>query len=377
MTVFDADREEQLRQLFDQHLEEGLHHGAQLAVYKDGDLVVSHAGGVTGPDGAATRMDTLHVLFSCTKPYAGVCLHQLVEDGDVDYDDNVTDHWPGFAEEGSRKAEVTVRHVLSHQAGFPVSSFDAEPERWGDWSAAVEAMEEVELLWEPGSTAAYHAVTYGWVVGELVRRVSGEPIDRYARRNVFEPLGMTDTHIGLPDGMDAEMVAELTGFEEPDRCREPDTGLSTLTNKQAAEVFNQEAVQRSVVPAATGVGTARDMARFYACVAAGGELDGTRILEEETVREATSVEVEVERDATLGVPRRYGLGFECGGTVWDKYGVVTPPGVFGHGGLGSIVGWGDPETDIAVSLVTNGIRTEFEHGLRTATVSEAVRSVYG
>lgn len=377
MTIFDADGEEQIRQLFDHHINEGLHHGAQLAVILDGELVASYAGGVRGPDGEQTREDTPHLLFSCTKPYAGACLHQLVEKGDIDYDDCVTDHWPGFAEEGSKKADVTVRHVLSHQAGFPISSFDAEPERWPNWDAAVEAMEEVELQWEPGSTAAYHAATYGWVVGELVRRVSGIPIDRYARRNVFEPLGMTDTHIGLPAEMDAGEVATLVGFREPDRCREPDTGLSTLTNEQAAEVFNDETVQRSVVPAATGVGTASDMARFYACITAGGELDGTRILDPETVREATSVQVEVERDATLGVPRRYGLGFECGGTVWDKYGVVTPSSVFGHGGLGSIVGWGDPKSGLAVSLVTNGIRTEFEHGQRSAAVSDAIRSVYG
>lgn len=377
MSVFDADGPEQLRQLFDAHLDAGLHHGAQLAVYRDGELVASYAGGTTGPEGGGTHEDTLHLLFSCTKPYAGACLHQLVEQGEIGYDDAVREYWPRFAEEGSRKADVTVRHVLSHQAGIPVSEFDGEPDRWSDWGAAVEAMEDVEPSFRPGETAAYHAATYGWVVGELVRRVSGEPIDRYARTNVFEPLGMTDTHIGLPDGVDASEVATLTGYREFDRCRTPSVGLDALDNKEAAEIFNREDVQRSVVPAATGVGTARDMARFYACIAAGGRLDGTRILEEDTVHEATSVEVEVEEDSTLGVPRRYGLGFECGGTVWDKYGVVTPKTVFGHGGLGSIVGWGDPDAGLGVSLVTNGIRDEFEHGQRTAAVSEAVRAVYG
>lgn len=377
MSVFDVEEEEELQQLFDLQLNAGLHHGAQLAVYKDGSEAFSISGGVSGPDRGETTTETLHVLFSCTKPYAGVCLHQLVEDGLLDYDDTVREHWPEFAEKGSEKAGVTVNHVLSHQGGFPVSPFDAKPDSWGEWGAAVKAMEEVELSFEPGSTAAYHAVTYGWVVGELVRRISGNPIDEYARENLFDPLGMENTYIGLPNNIDPGEVAALVGYDEFDRCRSPNAGLNELGNKEGAEIFNQTEVQRSVVPAATGIGTARDMARFYNCLANGGELRGVRILEEDTVKRITSVEVEVERDDTLGVPRRYGLGFECGGTVWDKYGVITPTGVFGHGGLGSIVGWGDRVDGLSMSYVTNGIRDEFEHQNRSAILAEAVRQVFG
>ncbi|MDY7080844.1 MAG: serine hydrolase domain-containing protein, partial [Halobacteria archaeon] len=330
MSVFDADGKTKIRQLFDNHLEAGLQHGAQLAVYKDGEQVVDFAGGVTGSDDADddevqdTTTDTKHVLFSTTKPYAGVCLHQLVEDGEASYDDQVVEYWNAFDRGDDRKADVTVRHVLSHQVGMPIGTADADPDSWSDWDSVVEMTEEDSLHFEPGEKPAYHALTYGWLVGELVRRISGTPIDKYARENVFEPLGMDDTYIGLPDSIPADEVATLTGYEEFDRCRTPDVGLGTLDNREAAELFNREDVRRSVVPAATGIGTASDMAKFYACLVNGGELDGERILQEGTVDEATAVEAETEEDYTLGVPRRYALGFERGGTPWDKYGVLTP-----------------------------------------------------
>jgi hypothetical protein len=130
------------------------------------------------------------------------------------------------------------------------------------------------------------------------------------------------------------------------------------------------------MPNATGIGTARDMARFYACLADGGTLDGVRLLSRETVAEATACQVEVAHDATMGVPRRYALGFERAGTAWDKYGTLAPPSVFGHGGLGSVVGWAQSE-GLAMAYVTNGIRDEYEHGARVNAMADAVRTVFG
>lgn len=116
------------------------------------------------------------------------------------------------------------------------------------------------------------------------------------------------------------------------------------------------------------------MARFYACLANGGEVSGTRVLERGTVEAMTAEQVSVERDATLGVPRRYGMGVVLGGGAWDKFGTLSPDRVFGHGGLGSIVGWADPDEELAFSYVTNGIREEFEHALRVNALSDAVRT---
>ncbi|SDR02244.1 serine hydrolase domain-containing protein [Natronobacterium texcoconense] len=368
--LLETDRE-RIVALFDRHLEAGLHHGAQLAVFVDGDLVVDHAGGVTGPDGEPTTTNTRYVLFSCTKPYAAATLHSLVDEGALAYDDRVVDHWPEFADEGSEKAEITVRHVLSHMAGLPQCGIESQPDAWTDWETVVEALEDAEPTYPPGERAAYHSITFGWLVGELVRRVSGERIEDAAARRVFEPLGMDETGIGLRDD-EPDDAATLVGFESFDRCRDPGEGLGD--HRLVAEPFNEERVRRAVIPASNGIGTARDMARFYACLGNGGELDGTRILSEEAVDAMTTLEAETDADGTLSRPARFGLGVWKGGTTVDPFGSLTPDHVFGHAGLGSSVGWADPEADVAFAYVTNGVRDgSYEHVARVRDLANAVR----
>jgi CubicO group peptidase (beta-lactamase class C family) len=364
---------EQIESAFETHIEAGLHHGAQLVVYHEDDLVLNLAGGTTGSDGNETTPDRKHVLFSCTKPYAGVALHQCVEEGWLEYDDFVRTHWPEFADENEEKAAITVRHVLSHQAGLHQTEFDADFENWSDWERAVKAMEAAELTFTPSETAAYHALSYGFLVGELVRRASGRPINEFLEERVFAPLEMADTDLGIPED-EPDTTATLAGFEPGERARSMDAGLDAFSNAEAAALFDQEEIHRAVIPAASATGSARDMARFYACLANGGELDGERILEESTIESMTTEQAAVERDATLGVPRRYGMGFVLGGSPWGKFGTTSPSRVFGHGGLGSIVGWADPEDEIAFSYVTNGIRDEFEHSLRMNALADAVRA---
>jgi len=372
--VLDVDHVSQLHDLFELHIEQGLHHGAQLSVFKDGTEVVSAAGGATGPSGGRTDPDTPHLLFSCAKPLAAVCVHQLAERGELDYDDPLRQYWPEFATPGTEKARITVRHVLSHQAGIPESEFDGRPDEWGDWNAAVEAMEQADVQFAPGTDAAYHAITYGWLVGELVRRVTGTPIDDYAREHVFEPLGMDETHIGKPDTDHG--VATLVGYDDIDRCRVPSGGLKGLSPEAAADIFNRDDVQRAVMPSSTAIGTAGDLARLFAALANGGELDGTRILEGETVERATTLQAEVEHDDTLDVPRRYALGFERAGLPHDKYGALPPKRVFGHGGLGSSVVWADPRENLAMAYVTNGVRAEAENRRRMNVMADAVRTAF-
>ena len=370
-TLTDADRE-RLRAEFDRQLDVGLHHGSQLAVYVDGELAVDFAGGTTGPDGAETTPETRHLVFSCTKPYAGVGLHQLIERGEADYDDRVVDHWPGFADPGTTKAEITIEHVLSHTAGIPYGEFDDRAEDWGDWDAVVEAMEAIEPVFDPGERPAYHTFNYGWLVGELVRRLSGRPVDAYVAEHVFEPLGMEQSSIGL-DADEADDVATLAGFEMYERCRDPGEGLGVPAAESAA-AFNDPAVRRAVIPAANGISTARDMARFYACLANGGALDGTRLLDADTVAYATQTHAETESDGTLSRPARYGLGVWTGGLANDMFGSYSRERMFGHAGLGSIFGWGDPELNVGFAYVTNGIREEsWEHAARVSGLSDAVR----
>ncbi|MDQ2050553.1 serine hydrolase domain-containing protein [Natronolimnohabitans sp. A-GB9] len=366
----DTDRE-RIAARFDRHLEVGLHHGAQLAVYVDGERVLNLAGGVTGPGGEAETPETRHIVFSCTKPYAAVTLHSLVDDGELAYDDRVVDHWPEFADEGTAKAEITVRQVLSHTAGLNQSEIDDQPDVWTDWEAVVDHLEGMELNDEPGEVPAYHALTFGWLVGELVGRVSGTPIEQAARERVFEPLGMDDTGIGLREDEDDD-VATLVGFEPFDRCRDPGEGLGA--NAEVAAPFNDEALHRAVIPASNGIGTAADMARFYACLANGGELEGTRLLSEATVDAMTTLQAETDADGTLGREARFCLGFWKGGTTVAPYGSLSPPHTFGHAGLGSSVGWADPEENVGFAYVTNGVRDgSYEHVARVNALADAVR----
>ena len=372
MTQLTKSDRRKLEAAFDRQLDVGLHHGAQLAVYVDGELAVDFAGGTTGPDGGETTSGTRHLIFSCTKPYAGVGLHQLIEDGKADLDDPVVDHWPAFADAGTQKATITIRQVLSHTAGIPYGEFDDAADQWGDWDAVVEAMEGIDPVFEPGEQPAYHTFNYGWVVGELIRRISGQPVDEYVDEHVFDPLDMEQSAIGLAHDEEDD-VATLSGFEMFDRCRDAGEGLGIPASESAA-AFNEESVRRAVIPAANGIGTAREMARFYACIANGGELGGTRLLEEDTVAEATRTHAETDSDGTLSRPARYALGFWTGGLANDMFGSFSRERMFGHAGLGSIFGWGDPELNVGFAYVTNGIREEsWEHAARVGEISDAVR----
>jgi CubicO group peptidase (beta-lactamase class C family) len=344
--------------LFQQQLDEGLHPGASLAVYRHGRLVLELYGGLAERESnRPVTPETLFVLFSSTKPLAAICLHILLERGRFELDDPVARYWPEFARNG--KAAVTIRHVLTHSGGFPQHPSQLSPRKWSDWNAVVQAMEEIELMWEPGQDTGYHPLNFGWVVGELVRRIDGRPIGRFLREEVTAPLGMRDTYLGLP----AELEGRVARLYLMDNEVDP----------QAAAAFNRPEVHQAVVPAGAGIGTARDLARFYAMLACGGTLDGARILSPESVERAVSVQVEVKRDRSLGIPMRWALGFHLGGNHVDLFGYDTSPRSFGHGGHGSSVGWADPDLGLAVAIITNGMRGPTGHALRVAALSAAVR----
>jgi CubicO group peptidase (beta-lactamase class C family) len=355
--------------LFRQQIDEGLHPGASLAVYRHGRPVLELFGGLarlpahrTGSpagqrSGRPVTPETLFVLFSSTKPLSAVCLHILLERGRFELDDPVARYWPEFARNG--KAAVTIRHVLTHSGGFPQNPPQLLPRKWGDWNAIVQAMEEIELIWEPGQDIGYHPLNFDWVVGELVRRIDGRPISRFLREEVTGPLGMEDTYLGLPPELEGRVACLYAMDNEVD--------------PQAVAAFNRPDVHQAVVPAGGGISTARDLARFYAMLAAGGTLDGVRILSPESVERAIAVQVEVRRDRSLGIPMRWALGFHLGGNRVDLFGYDTSPRAFGHGGHGSSVGWADPDLGLAVAIITNGLRSPTGHALRVAALSTAIR----
>lgn len=355
--VMDPLAMERVRDLFHGQIQAGLHPGAALAAYRHGRLVLDLGGGMAdGRSEKPVAQDTLFVLYSCTKPLAAICLYLLWERGRLHWDDPVEQHWPGFGRNG--KANVTVRHVLTHQGGFPDTPEELTWDKWSDWDSIVRALEEVTPAYPPGEVIAYHPRNYGWVVAELVRRIDGRPINQFLRDEVTSPLGMRDTYLGLPAEME-HRVSRLHAMEDCDR-----PGM--------VRNYNRPQVHQAVQPSGGGISTARDLARFYAMLAGGGSLDGVRILRRETVAEVVRPQVE-GTDQTLEryVRRSLGLSLEDPRT---GAGGDAGLGTFGHAGAGTSVGWADPELGLAVAYITNGFRANRTNTPRLAAISQAVRA---
>ena len=290
--------------------------------------------------------------FSTTKPVTAVAIHMLVERGLLDLDAPIAEVWPEFAQGG--KERCTTRHVLTHQGGFPVLPADFDWERMDDWEAVVTATAAISAVWEPGTDTGYHPVTYGFALGEVIRRVDSREPRKFMREEIFEPLGMAASlgtgdldHVCMPQAMSEVTMADPEGTERR---------TSDIVRR-----FSMVSTLRGQLPAANGIGTAEALARFYAMLVNGGELDGVRLLRTETVAEVTRVHVEADLDRTSMLPSSYGLGFAVGG-IWPPF---DTPGVFGHGGQQCAISWGDPKTGLAVAYMTNGLHDPYVVQVRT------------
>jgi CubicO group peptidase (beta-lactamase class C family) len=363
-TEIDAAALTEIERLFRQQLSPlRLFPGAAVAVYRRGHLVLHLVGGYADTQrGKLVEPDTLFPLYSGTKPFAPVALWQQIERGRLDLDDPVAAHWPAFGQRG--KERVLVRHVLSHRGGFPTTPPALPPDRWGEWDAAMRAIAATPLEHEPGAVSAYHFVTQHWVCAELVRRLDGRAYPDYLRGEITGPLGLSDTYVGVPIALEGR-VAKLHATDGTDEW-----GLGVLKSMSGLRLH------RMVVPGASGVSTARDMARFYAAIAAGGAIDGTRILRPETVERMLTIEVDDETDPTFGVQVRRGLGFELGGLNdlrrhWP--GATCMVRTFWHGGFGSSVCWGDRDLDLAMAFMSNGVRRDEAGATARRDLSDAVR----
>lgn len=339
--------------------------GAALAVCLGGRLMLDLAGGFADTQrGEAVGPETLFPLFSGTKPFAAVALWQQIERGRLGLDDPVAAHWPAFGANG--KERVLVRHLLSHRGGFPTTPPEFTPDRWGDLETATALVAAMPLEFAAGSVSAYHFLTQHWVIAELVRRLDGRPYREYLRAEITGPLGLTDTYVGLPSEAEDRLV-KLHATDGTDSW-----GLESL------RAVRDVPLHRMVIPGASGVSTAHDMAHFYAALAAGGALDGARILERETVARMLEIEVDGDTDATFAVPVRRGLGFELGGLADPRRhwpGSTSTARTFWHGGFGSSVCWGDPDLGLAMAFLTNGIRRDEAGATVRRDLSDAVRSI--
>jgi len=341
--------------------------GAALAIYQDGRLVLDVAGGYADTQrGEQVGPDSLFPLFSGTKPLAAVALWQQIENDRIGLDDRVAEHWPAFGDNG--KQGVLVRHILTHRGGFPTTPPNISPERWGDWDGALRAIAAMPLESAPGTVSAYHFLTQHWVCGELICRLDGRPFGVYLRDEITGPLGLCDTFVGLPTDQEHRVVKlHATDGADP-------WGLNAL------RAMRDVPFHRLAVPGASGVSTARDMARFYAAIAAGGALDGRRILKAETVGRMLAVEVDGDIDVTFDAPVRRGFGFELGGLTdvrrhWP--GATSTVKTFWHGGFGSSVCWGDRDSGLTMAFLANGVRRDAEGAIARRDLSDSVRARLG
>jgi CubicO group peptidase (beta-lactamase class C family) len=288
------------------------------------------------------------MLFSATKPLTAMCVHLLAERGQLKLDAPVAEYWPEFANNG--KAAITVRHILTHRGGFPDDTiFKAV-----SWETVVKMMEETTPVYPAGEMVAYHPLNYGWVLGEVVRRVSDKPIERFMHDELFAPLQMHDSFLGLPETQDFRSMRWHTPNDEP--------GMGRL---------NSEASRRMPMPAATGWTTSSDMTRFYQMMLNGGELDGVRVVKPETVKQALAVSAMDQYDQTLKVKIRWGHGFSLGGGKYNSYGPQSTIQTFGHNGYQSTTAWADQERGLACAFFTNqviGEELSFRRALQTNTM---------
>ncbi len=353
----DAAKLERAEELFRQQIADGIHPGAALAVYRYGKPVLDIYGGLADAEaGRAVSGGSMFVLMSSTKPLAAVCMYLLKERGLLAWEDAVCKHWPEFGKNG--KERVTIYHIMTHQGGFPVTPKNLPWTDWSDWDKVVRAMENATPTFTPGEVFAYHPVNYGWVIGELVRRIDGRDFSRFLSEEITEPLGMKDTYVGLPAELE-DGVAKIQLMEE-----DADPNGVVLR-------YNRPELHRSVVPAACGIASAVDLARFYAMLERGGALDGTRVLEEGTIKEAVKVRVEAT-DAITGLFARRSLGLVIADERMGKP-AGEPTNTFGHGGVGTSMGWADTDSGLAMAYITNGCRAKESNDRRLAEISQAVR----
>lgn len=342
------------------HLERGWQTAGQLAVYRDGALCLDIRLGKRAP-GVPMDRDARMLWFSATKPLTAVCVLMLVERGAIRLDTPIAEVWPEFAQGG--KGACTIEHVLTHRGGFPVFPASFDWSRMDDWDAVTSATAAIEAAWEPGTVVGYHPVTYGFALGEVIRRVDGRMPRDFMREELFQPLRM-DASLGVGPGGDLGSVVPVLAMSEA-TLDDPE-GVERRTSWMV-ERFNLEATLRGQLPAANAVGTAEALARFYAMLIGEGALDGLRLLQPETVAEATRVQVSTPQDRTSGYPAAYGLGFVVGG-----YPPMDQPGAFGHTGQQSVVSWADPARGLAAAYVTNGLHEPGVVALRNAEVGAAV-----
>lgn len=351
--------------------------GAAVSVFHQGECVVDIWGGTRSQDKKPWEKDTLSLSFSTTKGIASTLLHVLAEKNLIDYDIPIVHYWPEFGQCG--KTHITVREALTHEAGlYSIRSMVEHADEMTDWEAMVRYIEQAEPCHIPGTANGYHGLTYGFVIGEVIRRVTGTSFSEALQEHIAKPLNLHGLYCGLPeDQMDRRaklILPERANHSGKRRSRWRKTMVKTAINgalwftggdiehtrqgllpKGISNFdFNSPEVVQSCIPSANGMFTARSLAKVYSMIANGGELDGVRLLSENRVARMGQVQNK-RRDKVVHLPMKWRLGYHRVFTTGPK-----TPNAFGHFGFGGSGAWCDPSRGLSVAMTLNsGVGTPF------------------
>jgi CubicO group peptidase (beta-lactamase class C family) len=340
--------------------------GAAVCVYHRGEKVVDIWGGIRDATGRPWRADTMSISFSTTKGVTATVLHLLVDRGLLDYDAPVAKYWPEFAQNG--KECITVRHLLCHEAGlYRIRNLIDHAKRMCDWECMIAALARSTPAHEPGAANGYHGLTFGWLIGELIQRVTGKQLSEVLQTELAEPLKLDALYIGAP----VNQLHRASELMPPSRTLRPGRmkpiakrvqGICSALRlpvdvRRMADALMPVGIEEidpsspeilaASIPSANGLFTARSLAKLYAALAAGGQLDGVRLLSEDTVRRATQVQNR-RVDLVVPFPMHWRLGYHRAATTRG-----TPRHAFGHYGFGGSGAWADPDRNLAMAMVLN------------------------
>ncbi|MDX6310720.1 MAG: hypothetical protein QOF44_184 [Streptomyces sp.] len=379
-----ADGFEPVRDAFVRNFEALGERGAAVALYRDGRKVVDLYAGLADPEGTAPwEQDTAQVVRSATKGVAAACLLLLHQRGQLDLDAPVGSYWPEFKAHG--KERVTVRDALAHRAAVPALDTPLTPAQAVDGVSGPRALAAQPPLWTPGTDHGYHAMTYSWLLGELVLRASGRSIGRFVEQEIARPLGGLDLWIGLPPEQ-AHRVGRLAPVEPPPAPA--GQGLKARPKRAVADAYadpgsltrrafgvidprpdeNDPAYRAAELAASAGVATARSLARFYAALIGDVSEGGRKLFAPATLTAARTVESDGP-DRVLVVSTRFGLGYMLHGPASP----FLSSGSFGHPGRGGSLAFADPEAGIGFGYVTNGMQRNVTADPRAQALVRAVR----
>jgi len=353
---------DRLQELITRHLAEGRYPGAQIALARDGKLALFRTFGDARTDPARTpaREDSLWLLYSNTKVVTASAIWVLAEQGALRFTDRVAEHVPGF--EANGKGDITIIQLLSHQGGFP--NADVPKAAWEDHELLRRSVSSFTLEWTPGSRVYYHGRAAHWVAAVLIEALTKTDYRAFIREQVIEPLGLGDElFVGLPDARHER----ATDMHEP--------AASGGGQVKRAEENNPE-FRRAGTPGGGGYASARAMAAFYQMLAAGGTLNGKRLLSPRMVQYVTRSVTGDRVDGYMGMPMHRALGPHVRGTTESirGLGTIASPRTFGHGGVGSSYCWADPDSGVSFAYLTNSRIPDPWHSARLDVISNTAHA---